>query len=1018
MVVVVCLHLFLGGAAASGVPEFKFKNYNVGNGLVHNMINAITADKNGFIWLATEGGLSRFDGLGFMNFNDRGNVDHELPGTVYTDLACDGEGGLWLASDRGIFRLNVNTFSYWQPQEKRLQMPSERLALDVSSRSVWAVNTETQVLFRYNYQSGKIDTFQSSYLGRIHDIEWFQGKIYAAVERGGVVEFDPLTRQFKEHLPQLWPFRFSVDQGQLFVLSWQDNNQVLVAGNNEFEALPAVYEPNPPQFRYISSGLVSTSLLPPHLKLISTHVSGLLVYDMDQRKVVQEIVKDSRQKDGLISDKINCVFKDKDGNVWLGTWEGLSMINPTHQQFKSGEWAFMDSKGYNLLSGIKRDRKDPDVLWIGSNGSGVIRYNQRYKRAEIRYNDRYLLNGQDPDYATRWTEFIEIFSNNDVWCGSYGGVSRIRNGQVKHFNLVKNVDYSFALHIYKESETKFWVASAEGLAEFKNLEGEFVLHCPDPQRKVLQGNNISDVTFYKPGSLLVSAYNGLYEYDKKTASFNPLPLQTKEGAVSHILQLVYDSLHHIIYLNSEKGVYFKPAGSQWFQPLVHRNKQLSGPYRHNMLADSKGRLWVYTAQALYRYDPVKNEFESFDQKDGLYNNLNDPPVLFEFEKEIFIGYRGAYTRFDPLETGNDRYSQTPVFCSLNLFGKDSVPDFSKYEKEEFVYSYANNHLVLQYTSVNYYAPEKIRFEYALNRGRWISNGHSRSLNFSELKPGSYLLQLRAVNSSGLISGVRLFRFRVTPPFWQTYWFLALLSFSVVLLIYLYYRNRIRVIRKEENLKTEYNRTIAELESRALRTQMNPHFVFNSLNSIQNFILRNDVEASGRYLSKFARLTRQIFDHSNEQLIPLKLDLAALQTYVELEQMRFVNKFDFVLDVPEEMDTEGIEIPPLLIQPYVENAIWHGIMHKKEGRGKLEVLLSESDDCLHVIIRDNGIGRDASAEYKKSTNKEHRSGAMKLTRDRLEILNKKNKMGISVVVTDLKSEDLKSLGTQVDLYIPL
>jgi len=225
-------------------------------------------------------------------------------------------------------------------------------------------------------------------------------------------------------------------------------------------------------------------------------------------------------------------------------------------------------------------------------------------------------------------------------------------------------------------------------------------------------------------------------------------------------------------------------------------------------------------------------------------------------------------------------------------------------------------------------------------------------------------------------------------------------------------------RKTEFQLIENNRKIAETKLLALRLQMNPHFIFNSLTAINNFILNNDAEHASRLLTKFSRFMRQVMDNSKTEWVSLQDELKALQIYIELEQLRFENKFELDLKISPELNREMIHIPPLIIQPYVENAIWHGLLHKKEGTAILSINCWKQEDMLYLQIEDNGIGRVASSNMNKNGLTSHKSHGLKVTGERLQILNQVYNVDASVNIIDLLFDDHQSAGTQVTLRMKI
>jgi LytS/YehU family sensor histidine kinase len=206
--------------------------------------------------------------------------------------------------------------------------------------------------------------------------------------------------------------------------------------------------------------------------------------------------------------------------------------------------------------------------------------------------------------------------------------------------------------------------------------------------------------------------------------------------------------------------------------------------------------------------------------------------------------------------------------------------------------------------------------------------------------------------------------------------------------------------------------------KALRAQMNPHFIFNSLNSIQKYILKNEHFEASQYLTKFSRLIRLILDHSNQNSISLNSEIEMLKLYVEMESLRFDNKFDYKIITDENLQPDMVEIPSMLVQPYVENAIWHGLLHK-ETKGTLQLSFTKGEkNNLVVAIEDDGIGRQKAAELKSKQVLKKKSYGMQITEDRIAIINRVQHINATSAITDLEDENGNARGTKVELNIPL
>jgi len=211
---------------------------------------------------------------------------------------------------------------------------------------------------------------------------------------------------------------------------------------------------------------------------------------------------------------------------------------------------------------------------------------------------------------------------------------------------------------------------------------------------------------------------------------------------------------------------------------------------------------------------------------------------------------------------------------------------------------------------------------------------------------------------------------------------------------------------------------AEIEMRALRAQMNPHFIFNSLNSINKYILKSDHTNASRYLTRFAKLIRLILDNSNSREVALSDELEALKLYVEMESLRFSNKFVYEISIDENVSADTLQVPPLIIQPYVENAIWHGLLHKESGGRLFISVKTTNDNLLKCTVEDNGIGRARAKELKSKSATNNKSLGMKLTEERITMLNKHTSLNASIQIIDLESNTGEAAGTKVILTIPI
>jgi LytS/YehU family sensor histidine kinase len=294
---------------------------------------------------------------------------------------------------------------------------------------------------------------------------------------------------------------------------------------------------------------------------------------------------------------------------------------------------------------------------------------------------------------------------------------------------------------------------------------------------------------------------------------------------------------------------------------------------------------------------------------------------------------------------------------------------------------------------------------------WVYTNNDNAI-FSKVPHGKYTFEVQTQNADGIWSNSDTIKVAIAPPFWQTYWFIVLSTILFSGFIFMVYLYRIKTLKKHNTLINSAN----EYRQQSLRQQMNPHFIFNTLNSIQLFILEKDSISSHKYLTKFARLMRITLDNSQESTIPLQKELEALTLYLELESLRLEGKFTYSIEITDNQVLEQ-KVPTLLIQPFVENAIWHGIMLKESQNGFVNVTISRTNETITCTIEDNGIGREKAMALKAQKETEHKSLGYKITSQRIELLNTLYKDKFNIQYFDLCDTNGAPSGTKVQIQIP-
>jgi two-component sensor histidine kinase len=330
--------------------------------------------------------------------------------------------------------------------------------------------------------------------------------------------------------------------------------------------------------------------------------------------------------------------------------------------------------------------------------------------------------------------------------------------------------------------------------------------------------------------------------------------------------------------------------------------------------------------------------------------------------------------------------------------------------------YYQNNIQLDFNAINFNDPEEDRFMCRLigeKDSTWHDLSTQNMITFNNLSAGNYHAQVKLFSiNNRWPSVVKEFALVINPPFWQTGWFRALMILFILATGYYFYRKRIQNIRQ----KADIDKRLAEMEMKALHAQMNPHFIFNSLNSIKDMILHNEQNNASRYLSRFAQLIRLSLEHSKQTFITLGQNIEHLQVYLSMEQLRFAD-FSYVIHVDENLPTDMIKIAPMLIQPLVENAIWHGVLPNK-GNKKININFYERNETLIIEVEDNGIGINTAMQQKQASQSAHQSLGIENIQKRIKLLNEKYNMQYRLEIVDLQDLGHKSSGTKVTLSIPI
>jgi len=536
-----------------------------------------------------------------------------------------------------------------------------------------------------------------------------------------------------------------------------------------------------------------------------------------------------------------------------------------------------------------------------------------------------------------------------------------------------------------------------------------------------------------------------------------IPRQNQNNLLNlnqRVKTLCFDSANNTLYINFTSGLF--SINKNGVRPIMYRNRQVNATSL--IYANKK----IYVGTLVNGLLVLNNGFviKEFTSKEGLSSNtviklrfcnnklwlLNSGniQVLDAINDKILTNIPlpilfGSFV-YDVTEINNEAYLTTAEgiykvqinsynnnSCPINYLSlvvanqTDTLPINSGLIANETTKSVEFTTVALWYNN-----PQSVYFKYRLlgsNNENWQTAPNTqRSFNFTGLAAGSYIFQAKAINGMGIAAASPIiYSFSIKKPWWQQWWLYLIIVATIIDVVYLAVQERIDTIKKRNNLLVEKIQLQSEVRNSmltAIKSQMNPHFIFNALNTIQSFIYSNDKSKANSYLGKFSNLIRIVLDSSNKKAISITEEVETLQLYIDLEVMRFENTLQASIHVDQSLDTDSIYIPPMLIQPFVENAIKHGLLHKINNRKlKISFKPSANEQGLEIEIDDNGIGRVRSAFLNAKKNDDHNSFAIKANQTRIDILNQLSSNKIVLEIIDKKDESGIAKGTTVKLFIP-
>lgn len=669
---------------------------------------------------------------------------------------------------------------------------------------------------------------------------------------------------------------------------------------------------------------------------------------------------------------------ETDGKVFIGTKQGLYIYNKTKGTFLPLPFSVKETLECHINSVVGT----PDAIYLATNNS-LLEINMQSATPTV---DTLML-------GLAINDVMPNVNGDTVLAGTNNGIYQICNGSIKLIDITDRLKiYSLA----NDGEKTIWAGTDKGLVSI--LEGyKKVTFFDQPGKHGTTSHLISFLANDSEGYIWAGTTNkGLNRIDCKTLEVEHFYCNSR-GKGNYC-----ETAANVFFQQNNGTIWIGGNCLHRFNPITNSFEKISwgedNPYKaiKAIQEDDKGNLWLGTGDGLVFYNPAKGEFWENNFVPEIPNiDYSGCAIKLSSGELLFAGKTGAVI-FKPKLIdcfgGNDGKI---TITGIIITGDNSVYNINGDTRVEL--NHTQNFFTIEFSPMLFPCPKNSCL-YKLEgiNDKWVKSDKN-SAGYTNIPPGEYIFRIKQNPESKTESRITLV---ISPPFWGTWWFvLIIIAFFSGIIIYW-------LITLTKKQKTEKQKII--LEHKLLQLQMNPHFIFNVLSAIQGFIYRKDTSESGLYLSRFAKLMRIFLQNSRNEWITLSKEIEALQYYLTLQQLRVETKFEFMLDYDNIPDTDYVLIPPMIIQPFVENAIEHGIANIA-GKGKIEILFTEKGNCLETVIRDNGKGY-----YPGERKTTHKSMAIEIIRKRIEIMD----------TTDCRTElivgnrkDKESTGTEVMIKFP-
>ena len=934
-----------------------------------------------------------------------------LPDVEFYDIAEDNQNHIWLAANKGLYRYNGKNYKHFSHTQQRGNSLFQ-LKFDIENR-LWCNNIHGQLFYVENDSLKLFYDASKLVKGQLAHFEIFEKSIrlFTVI---GIFDIDKSTKQVtevfkgmcianaKDHRSNYtFIINFEDDLKSHRLYKFQNNTRTKVleiTSSNRIQspriyafenAVFFTYKSATGNFIYTIDRIKNTSkkiTTPPRLKNETIynvlHIenenwfltsSGVFIYAFENETFT---FKEQLFKTESITD----VLVDFNNNYWFTTLDNGVFVSP-NLNIRRVELSNIESK-ITASAALQNNQ-----FVLGTNNGKLLFYNQNQLIKTLQLPGNKIIGKLFYD-AQRKQLVVSINASE----------SFVVNLKTKKITDAGN-RFSVAKTFSKiDDSTMFYGNYRQGIV-YKNPFNH-------PEKQILKESRVK-ASVVSNNYLFVSYIDGLYKYNTQTFNAEEITYNSKSLLVNALTKTngtVWIATQHNGLLKFENNT-LKPSGIKLLE-----NLQINAIHADGLV------LWISTDSGLFQYHKKTDQLKSLSAQDGLNTAGNNflilqdqiivtlPKAFFTLPKSgtLFKAFKTAKVRVEAVKI-NDR--DTLVTSNYKL-------------------PYNLNKIDISFNSNGFQSNQHVNYQYRVKQidTTWQAiplNTHF--VTFNSLSSGTYTFELKAQNLSAKQPVFATpITFVIAKPFWETYWFYGLVIATIICLVWLYFRWRLQqkeAQRIAEVDKILIDKKITNLRLENLRSQMNPHFIFNALNSIQDYIISNEKELASSYLVKFSRLIRMYLDYSQQNEITLEEELNALKLYLELEKVRFEDELQYDISVDNQLNTKQIKVPSLFIQPYVENALKHGLLHKLNNRKlHIEAKIIQQNK-LQITVEDNGIGREQSEKLKRP-NQQHKPFATKANEERVHLYKNKLKRDIAIITNDLYDENGVAAGTKVVITMPI